>query len=756
MEFTGLSHTDTSRMPDGLRETEKETNVMGTIHSNLTDHMVSAVSDWYQTMLEASRKNLPADRRNCAENLELEDILNSPSTYALMQQLKPVSFFRFLVYYLVHQHAEDLSGAGYAADSREERLRCIEEICSVMKPVGLAGRSQKEADAVRRSRRMRDYLVERMMEDMVRNHIAQRNTEPNGKITYLVPVDLQDDCHKKRLSLHACRTTFFADRISDDLFFVLALGLQMTLADVEIFLKKALRRTGIDFWNITEVAVYLCLTCRIEQKLQFCVELRKRYKAMDCVDGEQQTLQNAVPWTQVLADRARQLVTSMGNHRLTADAEELTAFLTQYKAITAGEGTYTHSRTKCFLRLKDQLEKNMETIGRYSQNASSLVGEPQASVINGHAAEGMIQVYYPTDTSVCIPKGTVFTGMLAGKQEKKTVRFFSTREICSPDKEAFVTVKVPVEGEETVCHRDKKQDIGYLPRGTSGCTCDGFPEVWIEIGSTFKANGRISETTRIRGNMTVHCPRTINIPRGTIFRAPNGNVYHSLQDITNVYDMGGTSCFCLDVPVRGEGEMDAAKKHTDFTIEGRLEQKEAIVAVHNRQKIGRIGKQIAAEEKKYRLCVLLYEMDPMFHPIEEKDFLFGQQDPAVCMQIFGSILAGHKLNDTFFSKLHHHTAEVDRDKLLTIAFLAEMSKKELPFGLEQEDMEEQLTPREQLLDVMQSVSDVLTQCGFYEVYLPNPYETLMLSLCTCDEPLQLYRSLWSRYAYYLEDKHGAG
>lgn len=306
MEFTGLSHTDTSRMPDGLRETEKETNVMGTIHSNLTDHMVSAVSDWYQTMLEASRKNLPADRRNCAENLELEDILNSPSTYALMQQLKPVSFFRFLVYYLVHQHAEDLSGAGYAADSREERLRCIEEICSVMKPVGLAGRSQKEADAVRRSRRMRDYLVERMMEDMVRNHIAQRNTEPNGKITYLVPVDLQDDCHKKRLSLHACRTTFFADRISDDLFFVLALGLQMTLADVEIFLKKALRRTGIDFWNITEVAVYLCLTCRIEQKLQFCVELRKRYKAMDCVDGEQQTLQNAVPWTQVLADRARQ------------------------------------------------------------------------------------------------------------------------------------------------------------------------------------------------------------------------------------------------------------------------------------------------------------------------------------------------------------------------------------------------------------------------------------------------------------------
>ena len=97
--------------------------------------------------------------------------------------------------------------------------------------------------------------------------------------------------------------------------------------------------------------------------------------------------------------------------------------------------------------------------------------------------------------------------------------------------------------------------------------------------------------------------------------------------------------------------MDAAKKHTDFTIEGRLEQKKAIVAVHNRQKIGRIDKQIAAEEKKYRLCVLLYEMDPMFHPIEEKDFLFGQQDPAVCMQIFGSILAGHKLNDTFFSKL---------------------------------------------------------------------------------------------------------
>ena len=46
---------------------------------------------------------------------------------------------------------------------------------------------------------------------------------------------------------------------------------------------------------------------------------------------------------------------------------------------------------------------------------------------------------------------------------------------------------------------------------------------------------------------------------------------------------------------------------------------------------------------------------------------------------------------------------------------------------------------------LEKANDLLKKCGFYELYMPNPYDALLMCLLSSEEPINAFRNLWSWY-----------
>ena len=101
----------------------------------------------------------------------------------------------------------------------------------------------------------------------------------------------------------------------------------------------------------------------------------------------------------------------------------------------------------------------------------------------------------------------------------------------------------------------------------------------------------------------------------------------------------------------------------------------------------------------------------------------------------GEVLEGTRLTDTKLSQIRRgKAAHISRNDLMTLNFLV--------FTYEIDEIED---PDAVDASFRQRTNDLLTECGYYELYEPNPYEAFLLWLINGEDRMYWYQSLWSWY-----------
>ena len=121
------------------------------------------------------------------------------------------------------------------------------------------------------------------------------------------------------------------------------------------------------------------------------------------------------------------------------------------------------------------------------------------------------------------------------------------------------------------------------------------------------------------------------------------------------------------------------------------------------------------------------------------------------MEKLGRVLEGTKLDASKLSQIERKKAKyISRNDLLTLSFLAYMSRvekvREEQGSLAEEDYEGRKG------GFFSITNEILRKSGYYELYTPNPYDSLLVLLVSSNEGIVSYRNLWSMYLTWKKKK----
>lgn len=676
------------------------------ITSGYTREFSASLPQWY-------RQEMAADQIQ-----GWDELMEQKDTYALLRRLRPVPFYRYILRYLITIHSTDLKRAAKAAGIDPGKIGW-EDAC--------AQAVFQEIEENPKRKPLLKAITQQVMHDFAVNGFAPEEQ------TDVVYSSLTEDT---LWNLDAVRKTLSAKTIGDSKFFTLALGLRMSLEDTELFLRKVLLRGALDLRQPEEMLLYLALRHVPVDGRGFYRASWEKFKTIKAKMPQTSAPVGTVHYRSM----AQAAVQAIEEKNLLFDwkSQDFHAFLAEYKALQQEE--VQRSATRCFLELVSQFKT---LCGR------EIADQSTARFAEVDQAEGQLQIFFQPGTTLTVPKGSVFTG----KSKSKPYECAATETVkANLPPVADVVIPVAYGG----------QGNGAVAAHTAfSCAMEELTEV--ENHSKLKPN---KATSQITGKLFARCVWGTQIPKGTVFTAEE-KAYISTETIS-------VSPYIL-VPVRALRENEDIPRDTITQVQEFFPTAKNITAIaHGKMTCHR---EDSIQEKKqksphipdsdvcpdYRLCNYLYapaEGQNYFgSPARDRSAasLIGMRDGAEMPDLdfalaLGQILEGTALTPTRFTLLRKQAGTtVKRHELLTMAFLLEMYKAEFRWDKADSDMNEHWNQScwELISGVLQRVNESLRACSFHEVYLPNPYDCLLVYLFTCCEPLSAFRNLWG---IYLDEK----
>lgn len=649
-----------------------------------------------------------------------DELMEQKDTYGLLTRLRPVPFYRYILRYLITAHSADLKTTAKSGglDPREAGWE---------ESYALSVFREIEENPKRKP--LLKALAQLVMRDFAGNGCA-----PDGKAETVYGSLTEDTLW----NLDAVRKTISARTIQDNKFFILAIGLNMSLEDTELFLRKVLLRSGLDARVPEEMLLYLALKHVRANRREFIQESWNKLKTLKAkAPGNSPPKGTMFHWSM-----AQTAVWAVEKQHLVFDwrSPEFQDFLAQYKGLQ-----------KQFSR-RSSTDRFLTLVSRFKNICGEEIKDQSMSkYAELEHAEGQLRVFFHPDTSLTIPKGTVFIGKNRGKPY----------ECAATD---TVEAQLPPWAEVVIPVTYQGNGSGAMAAHTAfSCALSGLNK--IENHSKFKPN---KATNHVTGKLFAQCRWGAHIPAGTVFAAGD-EAYISTEDVL-------TQPYIL-VPVRALRANEDIPRDTITQAQKSFPTRENItgishskMACHREDAIQEKNQQKGQEQQDsdpcpdYRLCGYLYapaEGQNFFDRTSRKDrsaaALLGLNDeitgaPKALAAAIGQILEGTALTPTRFTLLRKQEGTtVKRHEVLTLAFLIEMYHAE--FRWEKVDMEDEHWTQscwELISGVLQRVNEELRACSFHEVYLPNPYDCLLVYLFTCSEPLSAFRNLWG---IYLDDKN---
>ena len=652
------------------------------IRSGFTSEYISRLPQWVQAEQNSPFYNWDA-------------LIAQQETGDLLRRIRAVPFYRYMARYLVQRHPVecDALAESLGLSSVDALLAAIFE----------------EIEAAPKRKPIQKALAAMVMDDFTANGCGAGEGYVQGS--------LLDD--SVRYDVLALREVLFGSTITDEKFFLLAIGMHMPYEDVELFLQKVLLRTGLDLWQPLETMLYLCIRHGSGCKLELLRCLMAAYKAVKPGAAA------VVSGTSSLHTLAQEAVAQVTREHYVFDAitPGIIRFLEDYASIINTQESYRRSSNRTFLELT-------EDFMALTKQDRAIFTESMREPITPYAT-GTVRIA-TTDSAITVPKGTVFTaeGKKEGMQGVDTCLLEVTETAAFPAERPSQSVVLPVK-----CTTPVTAKGGDFPGKTEfRADLPQLQSAQISNYSKFKAAGKQYPDGKcyLTGKLTVVCDAGTAIPKGTLFFA-RGLYFESLGAVE-----GG---MFLEIPVKCKQEGFYIPKNCVLSVED-FPGKETITAMEN-DTINLPRRNYLTEGE---LCSYLY------HPADKPNYWVSPEDEVLTPEEYASllhpILNGARLTPTRLTVLHQQSRErATRKELLTAAFLRYAAQCQLGSNDAEFDALTQLT------GMLQSVNEVLRSAGYHELYLPNPYDCLLSYLATCEEPLYAFKNIWGIYrGFYHTDK----
>ena len=656
--------------------------------------------------------------------MEMDDLLTRPLLHEFLSELKPVPFYRYMVRYLL---------ARYPA-------LCPNDPETLVKAV------YAEIETGGKSKKLQNRLRDEALQTFAANGFGAADEQVRGSLT-----DPHVYWKPSRL-----REVLLGESIEEEKFFLLALGLGMDIEDVTVFLQKVLLRRPLDPFVPMEGLLQVCLQAECADRYGLFRHLWDTYKI--CAQRVQIEEERASRREKTVTDRA------VAKANLWALQQKCAGSLAETLSVTEEMQDYVRTvELVDWTKLPEkqafdqQIKKIKKAFAQMDKQETR-----QYSVL----PEGAIRVYYAPNSALEIPAGTEFCDA-AGRVIAESVKTVSTADFAAGREISFeVFSKMPL--------YEKFQAVEK--HQVFRCGLPGCEALRLKNKSRIKKIDveQPDEPLYLRATLTGTVVGDVAFPRGTEFWCSvckdrkkcgkTGQCEHcedaascpNCKRIVMINREPLSFCY-LEVPVQarepeaGEAWPEAISRNAIVSANLREEARAQITGIEH--------PRLTARQRADQNASLFME------------YFYGPRDIGDCVdegadlpleaypRLLGPVLRGMRLSDARISELKTKGyPAVKRHELLTAVFLQRamtyykavpeelLQEKELPEHLPQDGLD-------QGFDLRREADRVLQEAGFYGIYLPNPYDSLLAYLSTCLYPADVYRRLWGmlRWAKQKED-----
>lgn len=522
-----------------------------------------------------------------------------------------------------------------------------------------------------------------------------------------------------------------ADTIDSDELFAFGFGLNMPYEDISYLMKKALRRTDFNLWDWKEFLLYITFRYAKGNLFAFYIKLKETYENEENGPLEYAWGNSRDFSTKMISDKTAVLVDMMSeeNYSISLDNSgelppQIITYIRYYKYLTGNAYDYTRTISRESAMLVKELQKYAES-------------EKSADEDEEVYAQGEVKIFYDPQKGLDIPKGTQFYKI--ERKPERRIAFESLEDVHIEPSDAEIceiTINlISAEPEEKM--EKPEQQRAFIRKHTPFRTDNPYLSC-MRNKSMFKPpiNAPLGEKIFISGKITAKAQIGKKIPEGTQFFAKNIQEedieFRSTETIKTDLTKEVKVC-CLK-----EREEALKNQITECSIS---DWRERFLRLEN-SKIKLIRKQ-QSEGTVYSFLYSAEQAEELEKILDQK--IFDKVDQV----LKGTRISATKLRNIKIEK----EKNIARNDLLTLCFLTYVIEEENKWFEWVENAKTEAEKEERRVEeynvrksgFLEKANDLLKKCGFYELYMPNPYDALLMSLLSSEEPINSFRNLWSWY-----------
>ena len=739
------------------------------IQSGRTQQAANEMIEWYNK-----------EYQNVADDVDWLWGVNGTTLEELLDSRTRIPFREFMVRYLLYVHADSLmskypvtNASGNEKEWIGETARLVlEAVKKNARTKSSGNHSGKKGTGVNNAVQILEDLAELVFDDFKDNGFNNKKKESEVETvpvgTAKIPV---------QWTLKKIREKIKADTIKLNDFYAFAFGLNMSYESVDLFLKKCFFLPGLDLWKSEDFILYITFSKINHDRYKYWQRMTSEFEKIKTDHIPANTLAGDMKSegfsTITVKSRIDTLTESINFDSFDpyvheSDQNQLRKLLIDYYDMVGDPGNYTRTYKKVMRDLHDQVMLNLEkeiADAKKDEKQVKDAGKEKTSSGTG-CAEGNVTVYYNPEKGVKIPKGTEF---YKKESDGSPTTFVSTEEVfVQPSAEPFWKDGDVYLVSEALFVKGDRNSVGLIPNHSDFFSED--PSLSGKTGkifnkSLFKCIGdddrkakdiREGEEAHTGGMVSLTCLAGTEIPKGTRFyteKVIQGDdtpvkVWFRTKDNVDFFAEADVHVRCM-VPRK----IARADTITDCGIDGWKEEGRII----------RIGNKTINKPQKRTVNIdgsnskkgILYKF---LYPLESAEWEYIGILHDNYFEKLKDVLEGTGFSDSDISNIKSSNGilKPKRCDLITFSFLAyasEMERRRERLQLKPvEDYGKPFDGRSNDPETLSRYSgfvartnELLTKCGFYELYQPNPYDSLIMFLLTSREAVNAFRNLWGWY-----------
>lgn len=523
-----------------------------------------------------------------------------------------------------------------------------------------------------------------------------------------------------------------ADTIEADELFAFGFGLNMPYEDISYLMRKALRRTDFNLWDWKEFLLYITFRYAKGNLFAFYIKLKEAYENEENGPLKYEWGNSRDFSTKMISDKTAVIVDMMSeeNYSISLDNSgelppQIITYIRYYKYLTGNAYDYTRTISR-------ESSNPVKKIQKYAESEKSSDKDEEVY------AQGEVKIAYDPQKGLDVPTGTRFY-KIESKPERR-IAFESLEDVYIEPSDAQtceVTIKL-ISAESEKKMKRPEQQRAFMRKHTQFRTDNPYLSC-IRNKSMFKPpiNVPLGEKIFISGKITANSQIGKEIPKGTQFFAKN----HQGEDIEFRSTETIKTDFTKEVKVRCLEEREEAIKNqiTECSIS---DWRERFLRLEN-SKIKLTRRKLQSEGIIYRFLYSAEQAKELEKILDETYF------DKVDKVLKETRMSATKLRNIEIKK----EKNITRNDLLTLCFLTYVIEEEHKWFEWVENAKTEADKEKRRVKeynfrksgFLEKANDLLKKCGFYELYMPNPYDALLMCLLSSEEPINAFRNLWSWY-----------